>query len=277
MDSKKIGILVLLSAFATASFADLVIDGRLDPEEGYSSVQGLDMTIDRYGTLTDGARLWVHQDPTSLDVCFGLSFSTSFVDNTYGEHKIGWGHDSPGGKGHEFRDLTGSDKARFEFRDGLGNVVLDIDFDYMSCVGGGDYASTGAESGDGDAAVYVGDASGLLDFGTSLDYNFNVLGYELTEDSPATNTQYAENPSYPGWEYEVHYEGRVDGSLFANGFAGVRIPVAHVSPNKLGHGRVYFEEPHAPEPVIPEPASVVVFVTGTAALLMWRRERRTRS
>ncbi|MFW6164253.1 MAG: hypothetical protein ACODAJ_15905, partial [Planctomycetota bacterium] len=198
MHSRQIHILVLLSAVTTVGFADIVIDGRLDPDEGYSSKHTLDMTVENYGTLTDGAELWVHQDPTSLDVCFGLTFPTSFVDNTYGENKIGWVHDAPSGKGHEFTDLTESDKTQFEFRDGTGRVVLDLDFDYMSRLRGRDYGSTGAENVDGDGAVRVGDATDLLEFGTSLDYNFNVLGYELTEDSPATNTEYAENPSYPG-------------------------------------------------------------------------------
>ena len=88
--------------------------------------------------------------------------------------------------------------------------------------------------------MYVGSVDNLLAWGTSLHYNFNALGYVLTQDSPLTDENYTENPNYPGRIFEIIYELRVDGSLFADhDFGGLSIPVIHDGPNKIGGNMVF--------------------------------------
>ena len=114
-------------------------------------------------------------------------------------------------------------------------------------------------------------ADGLLAWSTSLDYNFNTLGYVLTKDSPATDEDYTENPNFPGWVFEVTYEFQVDGSLFAeNGFGGLTIPILHDSPNKIGKNKVYPQV----DGVIPEPTTIALLSIGTS-LVGWLRRRKT--
>ena len=104
----------------------------------------------------------------------------------------------------------------------------------------------------------------LLAWGTSLDYNFNTLGHVLTQDSPATDQHYTENPDFPGWVFDVVYEFKVDGALFAaNGFGGLAVPVIHDSPNKIGKNKVYTQI----DGVIPEPATIALLGFGSLACL----------
>ena len=226
----------LLAILAASALAGPIVDGRFDPSEGYTAGYYLDLTVEKAGVVPNAGQLWTYQDPGSQDVFAALVFDRSLVDNTYGANSIGWGSQAPSGKNHNFGDLVGSDKAQFRFKDGSDNVVLDFELDYLSSSGGG-YQSLGASGGDG--KMHVGSASKILNYGTSLDYNFNSLGYQLTTDSPATDDNYTENPSYPGWEFSVVYEVQVDGSLFGNGFGGVSVPIAHVSPNKIGRNKVW--------------------------------------
>ena len=73
----------------------------------------------------------------------------------------------------------------------------------------------------------VGSASDVLAWGSSLDYTFNTLGHVLTQDSPATDATYTENPNYQGWIFDVIYEMKVSGDLFAtHGFGEVEALVA---------------------------------------------------
>lgn len=281
MDVNRICTAIVVVSLASASFAGIVVDGRLGAAEGYSAIATMGFVADDGTAFADLAELWVHEDAATGDVFFGLKFSKTLVDNTYGETAVGWGHDSPSGRGHSFGDLIESDKTQFRFTDAAGQVVLDLEFDYMSALGGGEYGTEGTEGADG--ALFVGTEGSLLEYATSLDYNFNQLGYELTVNSPATNTEYVENPLYPDWQFDVVYEGRVDGNAFANGFGAVTVPVAHISPNKLARkGRFTpSDDPPAPPPpapppptppVVPEPATAALLLGGTAALLArWRR------
>ncbi|NQT00965.1 MAG: PEP-CTERM sorting domain-containing protein [Planctomycetes bacterium] len=193
----------------------------------------------------------------------------TLVDNSYGANAIGWGSAAPSGKNHKFKDLKGSDKARFSISDSAENVVFDFTLDYISTSeqAPSGFASPGAASGEGN--VHSGSAGNLLAWGTSLDYNFNNLGYVLTKDSPATDEHYTENPDYPGWLFEVTYEFQIDGSLFAeNDFGGLTIPILHNSPNKAGKNKVYPEV----DGVIPEPTTIVLVSIGTG-LVGWLRRR----
>jgi len=256
--------------FAMSSAAAPVVDGRFDPAEGYTLGRWVNLDVPRAEASADPAQLWTYQDPDTFDVYACFVQPLTLVDNTYGETAIGWARDAPSGKHHNFEDLIESDKAQFVFTDSLGNVVLDATMDYLSRTHkkSGTYRSMGVTGDDGEVAL--GSADSVLQWGTSLDYNFNMLGFILTDDSPATDENYGENPDYPGWVFEVTYELRVSGALFgANGFGDVGVPVVHDSPNKIGKNKVCTETGG----VIGEPATILTVLSGTG-LLLWRRYRR---
>jgi len=281
----KMLCLMVFVAAGMCAVAGPIVDGRFDLSEGYSTGYLLDLTLDDYGLAPGAGELWLHQDAATSDVYFALKFAPALVDNTYGANAIGWGSDAPSGKDHKFKDLKGSDKAQFQFTNSLGEVVFDFDMDYFSEIGSGAdaYRSGGATEGDG--TVHTGDAAYLLEYGSSLGYSFAMAeqaGADISAlivNSPASDTSYSPNLDFPYWQFPVVYEGRVDGTAFANGFGGVTIPIAHVSPNKLGANKVYpeigdpiTEESH--DPSVPEPTTVLLF--GSAFVLLTRVRRRKR-
>ena len=256
----------LVALAAGPASASPIIDGRFDAGEGYTLGRPLNFAVEGVSTIVSGGRLWTHQDATTGDVSVAFIQPLTLVDNTYGANSIGWGSAAPSGKKHNFKDLVGSDKAEFAFTDGAGNTVLSITMDYLSetSKGSGVYDCLGVTGGDG--KVHVGSASDVLDANSSLDYNFNALGFALTTDSPATDANYAPNLSFPGWEFEVIYELKVAGSLFAaNGYGDVTIPVAHDSPNKIGKNKTY--------PEVPEPATMSLLAIAAAPVLLRKRRR----
>lgn len=257
-------ITLLCALTASHAIAAPTVDGQFDPNEGYTTGIFLDFHVEKGPTVTGGS-LWTYQDPITGDVFVYFSQPLTLVDNTYGANSIGWGSNAPSGKNHKFDDLVGSDKAQFQFTDALGNVVLDFSMDYIT-KSGSNYVSLGATGGDG--KVHTGSAASLLAWGTTLDYNFNTLGHVLIKDSPATDNNYTENPSYPGWIWEVGYEMQISGNLFTNGFGDVSVVLVHDSPNKLGGNKVTT----TPDGVIPEPASLALLGLGSLCLL--RRPRR---
>ena len=263
-------VVVALGSLPALANITPIIDGRFDPDEGYN--QGLLVTLeverDKNGgnVPADEGMLWLFSDPVSSDLFVNFTQPVTLIDNSYGANAIGWGeHVAPSGKDHKFRDLKGSDRAQFTIIDGAENVVFDFTMDYISdsdSVPSG-FASLGVTSKDG--YVHTGSADSLLGWGTSLDYNFNTLGYVLTEDSPATDEDYTQNPDFPGWVFEVTYEFQIDGSLFAdNGFGGLTIPTVHNSPNKVARNVVF-------PTVVPEPSTMGLLSLG--ALLLRRRKK----
>lgn len=269
-------VLVVLGALPALANAVPTIDGHFDPAEGYSVGYWVKLEVEggkKTGNIpADDGELWLYQNATSGDLFVNFTQPLTLVDNSYGDNAIGWGKGvAPSGKNHEFKDLKGSDKARFSISDGAENVVFDFTLDYITASNQAPsgFASLGATGGDG--KVHSGSADSLLAWGTSLDYNFNTLGYVLTKDSPATDEDYTENPNFPGWLFEITYEFRVDGSLFAeNGFGGLTIPIVHDSPNKIGKNKVYPQV----DGVIPEPTAIVLLSIGTS-LVGWLRRRKT--
>jgi len=241
-----------------------IVDGRFDSDESYTSGRWLNFAVERSDTIVSGGQLWLHQDPGTGDVFVAFMQPLTLVDNTYGAGSIGWGDDAPSGKNHNFKDITGSDKAQFQFTDNAGNTVLDVTLDYLSetSKGSGVYASLGVTGRDGN--VNVGSATDVLEWGTSLDYNFNTLGFVLTANSPATDDAYTENPDYAGWVYDVIYEMRVGADVFGdNGFGDVTIPIVHDSPNKIGKNKVYTQTP--------EPATIALLTFGGLMLIRRRK------
>ena len=116
---------------------------------------GVDVTLGKLTTtiLTNG------------DVHVVLESMKSFNDNTYAEdpdptYVINW----PGDK-HEFKNLTGSDKAQFSFTDKNGKEVFSFQLDYFSKDADmypSGYGSLGLEGKDG--KLITGNAAWLVDF-----------------------------------------------------------------------------------------------------------------
>ena len=229
--------------------SEIKIDGCFNPDqEEYTIGYNVNLNVEGVDPVEEKGKLWYHYDYdlTCKKYCLSVAFvqPRTLVDNSYGANSIGWGEDSLSGKNHSFKDLKGSDKARFTITDDSGNVVFDFTLDYISEIdqdkdkgkdkGSGAYGSLGLAGGDGE--VHEGDADYLLDWGTSLDYNFNDndLGRVLTENSPAADDA--------DWVFEVIYEFKVDGAVLGGRpLGGVTVPLVHDSPNKIGKNKVYPE------------------------------------
>ena len=144
----------------------------------------------------------------------------------------------------------------------------------------GEYRSLGVMGGDG--GVTVGSLGDVLAWGTSLDRNYNSLGYSAyTEDSPATDGSYTPNPDAPGWIFDIVWEIKIASSVFDNGFGGVYVPLVHASPNKLGGNKIYpviggplATPPPPPATPVPEPASLLLIGGAASGFLAMRMRRR---
>jgi len=262
----------ILSGLPNLANATPVVDGWFNTSEGYTDGFFVNLEVEGKGgnIPADDGTLWLYQDTVSGDIFVNFTQPLTLVDNTYGDNAIGWGKGvAPSGKNHKFNDLVGSDKAQFSITDGIGNTVLDFTLDYISESGSAPsgYASLGATGKDGD--VDIGSAADILAWSTSLDYNFNTLGFVLTDDSPAADDNYnVADPAYGDWVFEVTYEFQIDGSLFEeNGFGGLTIPVLHDSPNKIGKNRVYTQIDGA----VPEPTTVCLLGLGGLFFLRKRK------
>jgi len=179
------------------------------------------------------------------------SLSRRFVDNTYGTGAIGWP------SGHTFSNLTGSDKLTLALYDNNNVKVLEFSQDYISASSAAPsgYKSLGVSGGDG--SMIFGSVTNILGASSSLDVNFNQFGYVLTTNSPATDTSYTANPTYPNWIFTVWYEIKVRKSAFGtSGFKEPMMTGIHASPSKCGTNTV---------PVIPNACPV-----GSVGDFVWR-------
>lgn len=185
-------------------------------------------------------------DEQSDRVDVAIIFNRDFVDLTFGANAIGW---DDAKKGHTFKQLTGSDHTELSLLNGKGEVAMQAKIDLLSesADAASGYRSLGVEGGDG--KLVSGDADYVLAAGSSLDDNFNRLGYRLTEDSPETDASYSPDPAYPDWEFFVIYRLSVALDAFgASGFGTARMEMVHASPSKLGENSVTVEEDDCPTP-----------------------------
>jgi hypothetical protein len=271
-------IFIVLSGSVNAT---PVIDGRLSSAEDYDEGYWVQLNVGggKRGTvLSDNAQLWMYQDEKTGDLYVNFTQPVSLIDNSYGKTAIGWGRKvAPSNKKHRFSQLVNTDNARFTIFDGGQNVVFDFTMDYLSRdrKSPSKFSSLGVTGRDG--KVHEGSADSLVEWATSLDYNFNELGYVLKKNSPTLEESYyvTDKTSYPGWRYEVTYEFRIDGSIFDDyGFGGLIIPYVHDSPNKIGRNIVYTQLNGAiPYEPVPEPATICLLGIGGLFLI---RKRRTR-
>jgi hypothetical protein len=202
-----------------------------------------------------------------------VTFDPRFVDNTYGVNaSAGWvnkqaampgmpgmpGMPAKGGKAgpmdgkgakaaHTFDDLVGSDHVELLLVDSKGNQVLDFKVDYVSekpdapC----GYGTLGVNGGEG--KMIQGDASAIVAVATSIDRNLNGCGYCLTTDSPATDENFAIDPTAPNWDYRVIYEVWIDFTVFkGQGYGGAYITNVHASPSMASSNTIEVEPKDCP-------------------------------
>lgn len=246
------GLMCIL--FTGYVYALPVVDGKFDPSEGYTTGNYLDLFVEGAGCAADQGQLWLHQDATSFDLYAAVILPVTLVDNSYGENSIGWGEEAANGKNHNFEDLAGSDGIEFRLLNDIGDTLLHFELDYFS--GDGDGYVSQIESGEDG----IGDTAMVTAWATSLEYNFNVLGHALTENSPEADPEYnVVDPAYSKWIFEMVYEVRIDGSIFgANGFGELGLPLIHVSPSKFGKDEIH----PGPGGQIPEPMTLILLGLG---------------
>ena len=178
-----------------------------------------------------GAQMSIDVQENANSVTLRTIYAKTFCDNTYGDNQIGWPDNN-----HTFDKLKGSDKLELTLYNGDGDVAIAFELDYLD---DGQPTSSGYGTGgvtDGDGDMITGSESHILDVKTSLSENLNTFGYELFEDSPATDDNYTPNPAYPNWIFEVWYEVTIDLDAFgASGWGYPTITDFHASPSKTGN------------------------------------------
>jgi cysteine-rich repeat protein len=220
-------IIVCFSGYALA--VNPVIDGKFD-----GSLYG--MPVLKCDSVNLGGMLIGYLYTSTAangDVSVYYEQVKNLNDNSYGTTRVNWS------RNHNFGDLTGSDKARFVFKNKNGNIVMDFYVDYMtaSATFPSGYGSLGVSGGEG--KMNIGSAANVLGATTSLSYDFNSLGYILTVNSPPTisSSSYTlpVGSPYTGWLFENAYETKVAAAAFgASGFGSVEVTSVHNSPPKTG-------------------------------------------
>jgi len=186
-----------------------------------------------------------------------LTLNPAYADNTYGANAVGWT------RGHEFKDLVGSDATALGFHDEAGNPVLVFHLDYL----GTDKMSAtphslGATGGDG--RMVSGDPTAILRYSTSMSLNLNERGYgAFTTDSPRTDANLTPDPAAPNWDFRVIYEAWVKTSIFGTGKLGfLNVPYLHVSPSKIGVNQTPLQPCGCPPSVVNGPPFIGTGETG---------------
>ncbi len=182
---------------------------------------------------TDGTVKSVWTINPNNTVTIKTTLDKTLVDNTYGTNVIGWP------AAHTFTDMVTADNMQMQLFDATGTKKMDFKMDYISASAAAPsgYKSLGVSGGDG--SVTMGSASDVVSVKTSLDSNLNEKGYVLTSNSPATNSTYTPNATYPNWNFNVVYEATINLSAFgAAGFGYPKVLSLNVSPSKIGRSDI---------------------------------------
>jgi|GEM_PF-638771 len=150
-----------------------------------------------------------------------------YVDNTYGAGAVGWDNTQT------LDSLITSDHLRLALYDMQAEKKLDMVIDYFSQdqQSPTGFSSLGVSGGEG--YVVEGSDTNIINATTSINENFNTLGYVLINTSPLTDTTYTPNLLYPDWIFEVWYEATVKLNAFESSQFGYSdILELHASPNK---------------------------------------------
>jgi len=264
--AKRLALAIGLATVASQAWGFFEVDGKFGgTDEGYTL--GFDVSFQVEGAgLIDGGRLFFGTDAGDGDHYAYFAMPKDFVDNTYGANSVGW--KAP--KGHSLKDLVNSDalgKSKndlnaFVLKTTGGDLALQVDYIatdddknpgfYRSggiggMENGGTQNNTALKHNEG--RVISGDASGVKEISTSLEYNLNdpsnlnnpdsTLAADiaastdkapvgLLEDSPEVsgvdaNGDYvcasATDSVCANWVFEVGYEFRFDASMFGDGWA----------------------------------------------------------
>jgi hypothetical protein len=230
------------------NIGDLDDDNQLDPNEVWKYeakvIPPVKMTVTIGSTVYDSGTL-TYTTLANGDIRVTYLQSNNFNDNTYGTSSdAGW---AAIGKVHKFSDLTNSDKAGFEIKNGNGNVLFKFYQDYITSSGTNidgytsysGYQSLGYSGGDGSlvtgGSLNSQAANFLYDFDSTLETNLNRAGYTgFIVDSPLND---------PNWNKVNGYSFTVKASAFDTaGFGGVKIFDQHNSPAKVGGSNSYIPD-----------------------------------
>lgn len=285
---KFLYIVVLLAYMVVELRAAPIVDGKFEGlAEGYDLTLNLVFNLENSGEVHGGHVSFATDRSGSGDHFMYYSMPRAYVDNTYGDNAVGWGK-----KGHTFDALLLSDKfginTPVQFNT-LTSGVVKVIIDYLAeeKLGGGPplgYRSGGVKQGEdaslikNDGSVVSGDATGIKEVATSLEYNINrfASAEDIANDtgvilnSPESDENYNPlNSQYNDWIWDVGYEFRFDESWFDSRWTN-RNEVL----NLIGLG-----EPHASPAkdlylnsvVVPEPSTYMLMIVSLIGYCFFRK------
>lgn len=277
-------VFLALVAASSAWASNIVIDGKYDANEGYTQSYTLPFYASN-GQVYNGS-MYTAIDSATNNLAIAIVMPLQINDTSYGSTSTTAPFYWPGGKGRSFGQIVGSDHIGLTITSTTGDVLIDALIDnlakYEMKDGSVEYHSTGATDGkpyasdvnkvrQGDGQMLTGDASSILASKTSLDYNYNVVGYTDTSKSPLPGT-------VNGYIDEMIYEILIDGDALTdeNGnfiFGGAAMTLAHLSPEKIGLDGIGTPTPNTPGGETPEPGTMLLLgsaVIGFGVRRFWR-------
>ena len=255
--------------------------------EGYTSGYQVTFDIDKWSIGVPGGKLFFDETLDAIRV--GLIVPLNLDDNTYGATKAAdWGtkkHSLHEGKGGE--SLEGSDKWKFMLPV-VGEPDIEVELDYIKKEGSS-YVTEVTKLKQGSDL-----AKGQLVLHTSIDYNFNVLGFDPDDvtgygiDSPGPAPSgvppvYDFDAPAEDWVAEIMYEFSLEKSAYAGDFDLAAflqsLGELHLSPNKLGGNKTHpkIDGPIPGPPPIPEPSTFIIWsLLGAFGVVFGLHRRRKR-